>query len=194
MRDDAPRFLGEHSGEAELGRAAALQRLARSAQQVLAGLVDDAQPQRHVERENRDVDVGDDLLQQRAGLERLEPLVVKRAAQRVDLDHDFAERVVGVDIAAAHRVVAFAQRFQHVCERLQRPNDMAAHGHETDQNAQRQKTENRVTQSLRGARKRQQHHRRDPRGRDRQHRDEEHPVLKTQALAARHKPNFSIRR
>ena len=99
-------------------------------EQRLAGSVDDAQAQRRIEREHGDIDVGDDLLQQRAGLERFEPLVVQRAAQRVDLDHDLAERVFGIDVAAAHRVVAFAQRFEHVRERLQRPHDVPPHGHE----------------------------------------------------------------
>ncbi len=151
--------------------------------------------ERRVEREHGDVDVGDDLLQQRAGLERLEPLVVQRAAQRVDLDHDLAERVLGIDVAAAHRVVAFAQRFEHVRERLQRPHDVPPHGHEADQHDERQKAENRPAQpAARGARDTQQHHRRDPGGRDRQQREEQHPVLETQALAARHRPNFSMRR
>src|SRR5689334_8174814 len=104
VRDDAARLLGEHAREAQLGRTAALQILAARTQQVLAGLIDDAKPKRHVEREHRDVDVGDDLLEQRAGLERLEPLIVERTAQRVDLDHDLAERVLGVDVTAAHGV------------------------------------------------------------------------------------------
>ena len=150
--------------------------------------------QRRVEREHRDVDVGDDLLQQRAGLERLEPLVVERAAQRVDLDHDLAERVLGIDVAAAHRVVALAQRFEHVRERLQRPHDVAAQGDEADQDAQAEKAENRPAQRRRRARQIQQHRGRHDERRHRQERDEQHPVLKTQALAPRHRPNFSMRR
>src|SRR5678816_3262478 len=47
--DDAAGFLREHAREAELGRTAALQVLARRAQQILAGSVDDAKPERRVE-------------------------------------------------------------------------------------------------------------------------------------------------
>ncbi len=79
-----------------------------------------------IEREHRDVDLGADLVQQRAGLERFEALIAQRLAQRVDFDHDLAERIARVGVAAAQRVVAFAQCFEHVRERLQRADHARA--------------------------------------------------------------------
>ena len=65
---------------------------------------------------------------------------------------DLAERVFGVDVAAAHRVVAFAQGLEHVRERLQRPHDVAPQRDEADEEAEREKPENRPTQRRRCAR------------------------------------------
>ena len=190
VRDDAARGLGEHRGEPELRRAAALQGFDRAAEQRLAGAVDHTQAQRRVEREHGDIDVGDDLLQQHAGLERFEPLVVQRAAQRVHLDHDFAERVLRIDVAAAHRVVAFAQRFEHVRERLQRAHDVAPHGDEADQHEQAEESQDRPAQPAALRRTSTAARRRRPRPGPPRASEEQHAVLEPQALAPRSQSEF----
>ena len=80
---------------------------------------------RAVEGEDGDVDLDHHRAQQRAGLERAEPLVVQRRGERVDLEHHRAERIVaGVrGRARADREVALAQRRQQVRQRLQRQHD-----------------------------------------------------------------------
>ena len=75
MRGDWP---AEARAQAELAGGAAEQLLGGLRQQPLAGAVDQAQRLRAVEGEHRDVDLHHHRPQQRAGLERAEPLVVQR--------------------------------------------------------------------------------------------------------------------
>ena len=125
MRPDASSSI---AAKAKLGRAAPAQLVGGAAEQRLARAVHEPQAQQRVEAKHGDVDVGDHFLQQRPGLECLEPLIVERARERVHLHHHFAHRVFGIDVSAAHRVVAFAQGLEHVCERPQRLRDALTQG------------------------------------------------------------------
>ena len=58
----------------------------------------------------------------------LEPLVLERAAERVDFGHHVAERLVAPGAAGADGEVALAQRRQQVGHGLQRPDDARLHG------------------------------------------------------------------
>ena len=98
-----------------------------SGQQPLAGAIHQPQPLVLVERKNGDIDFPHHRAQQRGGFHRSQPLFAQRAAQRVDLAHDFAQRVVGPRRAAAHRKIALAQRAQQVGKRLQREHHALAH-------------------------------------------------------------------
>ena len=73
-----------------------------------------------VEGEHRDVDLRHHLAQQRRRFERVEPLVAQRLDQRVDLDHDLAERIAAARAARADGEVPLAERGEQVRQRLQR--------------------------------------------------------------------------
>ena len=81
---------------------------------------------RAVEGEDGDVDLDHHRAQQRAGLERAEPLIVQRRGEHVDFEHHRAERIVAAGAARADREVALAQRREQVRQRLQRQHDAVA--------------------------------------------------------------------
>ena len=91
-----------------------------------AGAVDELQLVLLVEGEDRDVDLRHHLAQERRRFERVEPLVAQRFDQRVDLDHDLAERIAAAGAARADREVPLAERGEQVRERLQRQDDALA--------------------------------------------------------------------
>ncbi len=89
---------------------------------------------------------------------------MQRPAQRVDFDHDLAERIARIGVAAAQRIVAFAQRFEHVRERLQRAHDALPHDQRSNEHGQRDRGEYSPAQWLGGIPLIQRDARRDPRG------------------------------
>ncbi len=96
------------------------------AQEARAGAVHELQLVLFVEGENRDVDLGHHLSQERRRLERVEALVAERFDERVDLDHDLAERIAAAGAAGADREVPLAERGEQVRERLERQDDALA--------------------------------------------------------------------
>ena len=96
---------------------------------TLGGAIDQAQLAFMVEGEDGHVDLRHHRAQQRGRLQRTQPLFAQRAAQRVDLPHDLAQRVVVGARAPAHREVAFAQRRKQIGERLQREHHAVPHRH-----------------------------------------------------------------
>jgi hypothetical protein len=109
-------------GEPERLRGAARHALRRHVEQPLARAVHQAQLQLVIEREDGDLDLLHHLAQQRRRLERAEPLLAQRLAERVHLEHGQAQRVVGGRAARPDRVVALQQCGQQVGQRLQRPH------------------------------------------------------------------------
>ena len=125
---DARRVLGEARAAARARRRCWPSSCsAGCAEQPLAGAVDEHAALLAVEGEDRDVDLRHHRPQQRARLERAEPLVVQRLGERVDFEHHRAERIVAAGAARADREVALAQRGQQVRQRLQRQHDAMAH-------------------------------------------------------------------
>ena len=125
--DDARRFAGQAIGEVELGRRRRpSSRSAGWLEEPRAGAVDELQLVLFVEGEHRDVDLGHHLAQQRRRLERVEALVAERLDERVDFDHDLAERIAAARAAGADREVAFAERGEQVRQRLERQDDALA--------------------------------------------------------------------
>ena len=86
-----------------------------------------------VEREHGDVDLRHHRAQQRRRLHRAEPLRAQRFAEQIRFEKGEPERVVAIGAARANRVVALAQRGEHVRQRLQRPNDALAQHERGDQ-------------------------------------------------------------
>ena len=76
--------------------------------EALAGAIDEPQCVVLIEREDGDVDLLHDPAKQRCRLERAEPLVAERIAQRVDLVHCLAERVIEAAAARADGIVALS--------------------------------------------------------------------------------------
>ena len=124
--DDARRLAGQAFVEVELGRAASQQALGRLAQQASAGAVHELELVVFIEGENRDIDLRHHLSQERRRLERVEALVAERFDERVDLDHDLAERVAAARAAGPNREVTLAERGKQVGERLERQDDALA--------------------------------------------------------------------
>ena len=124
--DDARGVSRQAVVEIELARLAREQPLRRLAEQAGAGTVDELEDVMLVESEHRDFDLGHDLAQQGRRFERVEPLMAERLDQRVDLDHDLAERIAAARAAGPNREVTLAQRGEQVRERLQRQDDALA--------------------------------------------------------------------
>ena len=114
--------------ESDLGRRQPDQRVRVTPQQFARRAVHEADPLVAVEGEHRDVDLGQHLVEERGGLDRLEPLRAQRRAEPVRLEHDVAERVALAAVPAADRVVAAAQRLQQVRDRAQRLDGRLVHG------------------------------------------------------------------
>jgi hypothetical protein len=125
---DAGRLARDQAREPERLGVPADQPLGRSAEQPLAGAVQQLERERAVEGEDRDVDLLHHLAQERRGLERAQPLLAQRLRESVHLDERLAERVVAPADARAEREVFLAQRAQQVRQRLQRPADRLARG------------------------------------------------------------------
>ena len=115
-----------HSSRSSSGARRPEQPLGRLAQEARAGAVDELQLVLFIEGENRDVDLGHHLSEERRRLERVEALVAERFDERVDLDHDLAERIAAAGAARANREVTFAERGEQVRERLERQDDALA--------------------------------------------------------------------
>ena len=81
-----------------------------------------------VEREDGDVDLRHDRAQQSGRLQRAEPLLAQRLGERVDLEHDVAERIVCRGAARA-RIEKSPSRSaaSRLAMRLQRAHDAIAH-------------------------------------------------------------------
>ena len=124
--DDAGRFAIEAVLETELLCAAPEQTFRRLRQEPGARAVDEGQLPAFVEREHSHFDLRHHLAQQRRRLERIEALVPQRFDERVDFDHDFAERVAAARAARANGEVAFAKRGQQVGQRLKGQDDALA--------------------------------------------------------------------
>src|SRR5690606_18366517 len=101
-------------------------------EETLARTVEEPEPALVVEGEDGDVDLVHDLPEQRRRLERAEPLLAQRLAERVDFTEGEAERVViGPRARGPERVVAFEERGKEVRQRLDRADHaVAEHGHE----------------------------------------------------------------
>ena len=88
------------------------QALGGGGQQALAGAIHQAQTLVFIEGEDGHGDFAHHGAQQGGGLHGAEALFAERAAQGIDLAHDFAESVVGAGRAATHRKIPLAQRAQ----------------------------------------------------------------------------------
>ena len=119
--------------EVQFGGALAQQALGGGGQQALTGAVHQAQAMVLIEGEDGHGDFAHHGAQQGGGLHGAEALFAQRAAQGIDLAHDFAEGVVGAGRAAAHRKISLAQRAQQIGERLQGEHHALAHGEGTAQ-------------------------------------------------------------
>jgi hypothetical protein len=93
-------------------------------EQAFAGAVDQAELALAVEGEDRDVDLGDHLAQQRAGLQGAGVLAPERLGEAVDLGQGFAQGVAAAGDTAADGEVPVAQRAQEVRHGAQRTNDV----------------------------------------------------------------------
>ena len=91
-----------------------------------AGAVHELELVVFVEGENRDIDLRHHFSQERRRLERVQALVAERFHERVDLDHDLAERVAAARAAGPNREVTLAERGKQVGERLERQDDALA--------------------------------------------------------------------
>ena len=120
---DDPRRLAEPVGHAQLLGGASQHLLDGAVHQPFARAVGDAQMLRRIEGEDGDVDLLHHRAEQRRGFDRTEALLVQRLGEGVHLGKGGAERVVGIDRAAADAEVVLAQRRQQVGEGLERHHD-----------------------------------------------------------------------
>ena len=79
---------------------------------------------RGVEREDGDVDLFHHTAEQRGRFEGAQPLGAEIVAQTVQLEEQQSERVLGIRPPGAERIVALAQRGQHVGDGLQGSHDV----------------------------------------------------------------------
>src|SRR5947208_10651797 len=77
-----------------------------------------------VERKYGDVDLFHHAAEQRGRFERPQPLGAEIVAETVQLEEQQPERVLGIRPAGAQRVIALAQRGEHVRYGLQWPHDV----------------------------------------------------------------------
>ena len=82
---------------------------------------------RAVECKDGDVDFLHYATEQRGCFKGAEPLRAQIIAQTVQLEEKQSERIVRIRPPGAQRVIAFAQRSEHVRDSLQRPDDVLAH-------------------------------------------------------------------
>ena len=114
-------FIGvEANRQAEITRPAAEQFVDRLAKQIFACAINQTEPSIGIEGEDRDFDLGHDRAEQRGCFEGAQPLHAQRLAELIDLEQDFAERVLGPRAAGADRVIAFAQGREQIAHRLER--------------------------------------------------------------------------
>ncbi len=90
------------------------------AQKLRSGVVDKLQHVFAVEGEQRRMHHLENARQQSCGFERAHALFLQQVGEGIDLRRQFAESIRVFRAARAKRVVAFAQRRDHVGERLQR--------------------------------------------------------------------------
>jgi hypothetical protein len=126
--EQARGFAGEAIGEPEVGGRAAEDALGGLVEEELRGVVGEAELVGGVEGENRDVDFLHHGAEEGGGFEGVEALVLKRAAEGVDLPHNVAEGFVAAGAAGAHGEIALAEGGEEVGHRLQRAHDAVARG------------------------------------------------------------------
>ena len=127
QRIDARRVAGKRASETQTRRVAAEQLLRCTAEQRRAAAVYEPEGVGGVEREDGDVDLLHHAAEQRGRLEGAEPLRPEIVAQAVQLEEQQPERVFGIRPASPQRVVALAQRGEHVRHGLQGPHDLLPH-------------------------------------------------------------------
>jgi hypothetical protein len=116
------------SARFELGSRPAEDALGGLGDELLAGAVDEAERLVGVEGEDGDVDLLHDGAEERGGLEGAEALLLEDAAEHVDFGEDVAEGLVAVGAAGADGEITLAERGEKVGHRLQRADDLLAHG------------------------------------------------------------------
>ena len=124
--DGSRRIAAQALFEAELCARAAEEALAGLREQALARAIEQPQPVRLVEGEDRDVDLLHHRAQQRCRLERAQSLRAQRRREHVHLEQREAERVAVARAARARGEISLAQRSQHVRDRLQWANHALA--------------------------------------------------------------------
>ncbi len=139
MGASARRFDVQTSGEADLVGGQVQQLFGGSSHQALAGTIDQLDLSLGVEREDSDVDLGHHAPQQGGGLAGVEALATDGRRQRVGLEHDLAERIVGGGAPGADRRVSLAETGEQVRQGLKRVHDAAADGDREAQPAEAQR-------------------------------------------------------
>ena len=114
---------GQQIVEAQVTRKMAKASRGGAIEEFEAGVVDELQAVFAIEGEERRVHYLQDARQQRGSLKRAHALLLQEIGKRVDLAGKFAEGIAGGGAARAKGVVAFAQRRNHVGERLQGANE-----------------------------------------------------------------------
>ena len=118
--DEAARLAGEVLVEPELSRRLPDQLVARLADHLLGGLVDEEQLVGRIEREDGDGDLLHHVREQHRRLDGFGPLALQREAEVVDLAHHHRHRAAAPGAQAADRVVALTQRAEQVGDQVQR--------------------------------------------------------------------------
>src|SRR5579872_61168 len=114
--------------ETQIGCALTEEALCVLRHKTLAGAIQKAQALVAIESKDRDIDLGHNGGQQRAGFHGSEALLTQHLGKRIDLDHEFAESVAAFRATHAKGKVAFAQGRLHIRERLQGMNHGGANG------------------------------------------------------------------
>ena len=114
----------KHGVQTKLGRRAAEHAGGRLLQQAFSGGVHQPQRVLGIESEDRHIDLVDHAAQQRGRFDGLNALLGENVGEGVDFQRQLAERVIGIGLAGAKRVVLFAQRAHHVGQSLQRTDDL----------------------------------------------------------------------
>ena len=185
VRLGAQRRPVQQARDAGLLRAQADQRAVVALEQFPRGAVGEPDALLVVEGQDGDVDLGQHLVEQRRGFQRLEPLGAQRGAQAVGLRHHVAERIAAARVPAADAEVPGAQRLQHVRDGAQRLHGRAVQGHgeaePRPEHDERQQHEHGSRQVEARQQREGQRHRRRTAGQRQQH----HAPLEQHARASR---------
>jgi len=111
-------------GLAASTRPAAEQFVDRLAKQILACTINQTEASIRIEGEDRDFNPGHDRAEQRSCLEGSQPLHAQRLAELIDLEQDFAERVLGPRASGTDGVIALAQGREQVTHSLERTHSV----------------------------------------------------------------------